>query len=176
MKILSVVLLLVVLFSMGFGTGLMVASTQIEPVIEYIEVEKIVKAEPIIKYIEVPIKVVVIKEVYITEEKIVYKHITDRRWKSVNEFTEWYHAQNFYPLLQVGDTVTDCDDYAERLQIKALRQGYPVSIALARNGIYYGKQVATENHAGNLIEIGGVYYWVEPQPDKFRVFKIINRD
>ncbi|KKK84877.1 hypothetical protein LCGC14_2778950, partial [marine sediment metagenome] len=31
-------------------------------------------------------------------------------------------------------------------------------------------------HAGNLIEIGGVYYWVEPQPDKFRVFKIINRD
>ena len=183
MKVRFVVLLLVLLYSIGFGSGLMVVTTQIEPTIVYVEkiveVEKIVAAEPIIKYIEVPTKEVIIKEVYIIREKIVYKHITDKRWETVNEFIEWYHAQNFYPLIQVGDTVTDCDDYAERLQIVALRQGYPVSVALARKGIYYGKQFTSssiEAHAANMVEIGGVYYWVEPEPDKFYVRRIVNRD
>lgn len=85
----------------------------------------------------------------------------DRTWESVGEFQEWYRDLSL-PALPPGN---DCDDYAERLQRVALQQGYPVSIALVRDGTYYGVEVrdSSRQHAGCLVLIDGTFYYVGAQ-------------
>lgn len=121
---------------------------------------------------EVPVEV--IKEV----EVVKYHHITAREWESVEQFTEWYEEQEFTTLMPSPVYKVDCDDYSEWLQRVALQQGYPVSEALAKGGLYYGVLVNkhSDSHAGNLVLIGNVYYWVEPQPNMFVIKKICNKD
>ena len=137
---------------------------------------------PEIIYERVEMPVEVIKEVEVLVEVPVevvkWRNIYPRTFESVEEFKEWYLAQNFNPLLPSSAYTVDCDDYAEWLQRKALEQGYSVSIALIKNGYYYGAKVSDvkEGHAGNLVLIDGVFYYVESEPSKFSVIKVISRD
>jgi len=131
-----------------------------------------VEPEPVIKYVEVPVEV--IKEV----EVITYRNIYARNWESVEQFKEWYGAQHFTVLMDSPYYEVDCDDYSEWVQRKALQQGYSVSEAIAKNKLYAGVRVTKISglHAGNLVMIDGVYYWVEPQPDMFYIKRLFDRD
>jgi len=116
----------------------------------------------------------VIKEVEVTKWRNIYR----REFESVKHFKEWYQEQGFLPLLPSGSYKVDCDDYAQRLQVTALEQGYPVSTALIKNGMYYGQKVSgiAGAHAGNLVLIAGVYYYVEPEIGEIKLVKVTNRD
>ena len=132
-------------------------------------------------YVEEPVYQVVEKPVYVEVEKkvIVYHNAYIHRWETVEEFEQWFDAQNFTSLLSVAGKAADCDDYSTRLQRVALEQGYAISEALARRGFYFGIKVADYNrtgHAGNLVLIGNAYYWVEPNPKYFTMIKIVDRD
>ena len=143
-----------------------------EPVIEYVEVEKIIERvvieERLVKEI-----VTVVKEV----DKVKWRNIYARQFESVEHFKEWYLAQDFKPLGPSSVFKVDCDDYAERLQRTALRQGYSVSVALVKDGRYYNKKVTDvpDGHAGNLVLIDGVYFYLEPSRD-IKLIKVVNRD
>jgi len=119
-----------------------------------------------------------------TKEVIVYRDHHVERFKDVNSFIEWYGAQDFGVILSVGGKKADCDDYAFLQVVRiANEQGYTgVYEALARNGLYYGKEVykdkpGDDGHDGILLHtLGNKYYWVEPTFEKFRIIKICDRD
>ena len=147
-------------------------------VVEYVHLPPETVAEAI--YIDKPVYRVV--ERVIIEEKevevITYKNIRARNWESVEQFEQWYEDLDFRVLLPSSAYTVDCDDYSERLQRLALQQGYSVSEAMAKNHLYAGVWVTKINglHAGNLVQIGNDYYWVEPQPDMFNVRQLFERD
>lgn len=124
-------------------------------------------------YIDRPVYQVIEKPIIIEQEKIIYEPIYSRQWQTIDEFKSWCATENFTYLWYVGDQLANCVSYATRLQVMALEQGYSVSTALARGGYYYGVKVCEGNHAGNLVLIGNTYYWVEPQPDKFELIKLV---
>lgn len=104
-----------------------------------------------------------------------------QKWDSVEQFTEWCESQEWTFIFPNGENAADtadCDDYSERLQKVALRGGYPVSQALVSKGLYFGISVrdGLEPHAGNLVEIAGTYYYVEPHPRDMIMVRITVRD
>lgn len=111
-------------------------------------------------------------------EVIKYRNIFPRQFESIEQFEEWYGAQEFKPLFPSGAYQVDCNDYAGRLQRVALQQGYPVSQALVLDGRYYGIRVSGERdgHTGNLVLIGNTYYYIEPEPEKFKVVELVEKD
>lgn len=171
--------LMIIYLIVGLVVGGIIVDSLSKPVTEYVEVPveviKEVEVERIViktVYQEVPL----IKEVEVVKEVIKHQDIYDRQWESVKQFTDWYYTQDFKALFPSSDYKVDCDDYAERLQIYALRQGYPVSVALSNDGTYYGVKVTEKNHAANLVEINGVYYFVDMRPGVFGITKVVNRD
>ncbi len=64
----------------------------------------------------------------------------------------------------ISTSVWDCDDYSERLQRKALSDGYLISIQLITNGSLLGARVTNyvSDHMGNLTIIGNNMYYIEP--------------
>lgn len=106
------------------------------------------------------------------------RNIFPRQFENIERFEEWYEAQDFKPLFPSGAYQVDCDDYAGRLQRVALEQGYSVSQALVLNGKYYGIRVSGDigGHTGNLVLIGNTYYYIEPEPSKFKVVELVERD
>ncbi len=147
----------------------------VEPITEYVQLPA-PPPEIIYERVEAPVEVV--KEVEVIKEVVKWRTIFDREFESVKHFKEWYAAQNFKPLFPSPDHLVDCDDYAQRVQITALRQGYAVSVALVMNGVYYGKGVTDvpNGHAGILIQIKGTYYYAEPEPGEIELVKVTNRD
>jgi len=104
-----------------------------------------------------------------------------RQWDSIEQFTYWYNQQGFTDEIDpTSAEKVDCDDYALRLQTRAMSQGYAVSIALSWQGIYYGVIVDDSGwkrgHAACLVDIGGMYYYVEPAPTQFSLIAIASRD
>ena len=147
------------------------------PRVEYVDrVEYMDRVE----YIDRPEYRVIEKITY----RNIYRNIYSRQWESIEQFTDWYYAQNFTALFPSGAYIADCDDYAEWVQTKALEQGYSISIALTWHGkLYNNKKVTNEykpgqpGHVGNMVEIQGVYYYFEPAIDRFNgLIKIIRRD
>jgi hypothetical protein len=53
-------------------------------------------------------------------DNIVYRDIYTRQWESVEQFTAWYDSQNFTLLFNPAPR-SDCDDYAQWVQERALR-------------------------------------------------------
>ena len=111
-------------------------------------------------------------------ERVVYRDIYTRQWESVEQFKDWYYSQNFTLLMPSGASTVDCDDYATWVQDRAMRQGYPVSEALAWQHYYSGVYVTekTGRHDGCLVLIGNTYWWFEPQVDEFQMVEICKRD
>ena len=182
-KITGVVALVGVLFYLGFAIGQITFEPKVVevkvPEISYItvtETETVLVPYEVIKEVISYITIVEKEPV----EVITYRNIYPRDFTSVANFKEWYEAQGFLTLFpNAGEADSaDCDDYSVRLQREALEQGYSISQAFALDGEYYGVKVTdeTDGHAGNLVLIGHTYYWVEPQPDKFEVIKVCDRD
>lgn len=101
---------------------------------------------------------------------VEYLPIEYRPWVSLNQFQIWLYNNStaLIPGDVPGDDI-DCDDYAERLQLRALEQGYAISIALVDQfGSYFGQPVRPPGvpHAGCLVEIAGIYYYVGAYPGK----------
>lgn len=172
------VVLLLMLWASGILMGYGIRKTMAEPIAEAHIATEYVTLPPEIIYERVEIPVEVIKEVEVVKETVRWRNIYDRDFDSVEQFKDWYYAQHFNPLSPSGVYKVDCDDYAQRLQITALRQGYPVSIALLKEGRYYDVNVSDikEGHAGNLVMIDGTYYYIEPDPSKFSIVKVVSRD
>lgn len=135
-----------------------------EKVIEKpVYVDRVVEVE---KIVEEVVEVVVIK----------HRDISVRQWEDLEQFKEWVQA-NLVSLTPMGNYKLDCDDYAMRLQEKALAQGYPLSCHLVVNGHILGKKVSDGYlHMGNLVIIGNDIYYVEPQPDDFKIVWLCNKD
>lgn len=172
------VVMMPMLWASGTSVGYGIHKAMAKPVAAAYITTEYVTLPPKIIYERVEIPVEVVKEIEVVKETVRWRNIYPRTFESVEEFKEWYYAQHFNPLLPSGVYEVDCDDYAQRLQITALQQGYPVSIALLKDGEYYGVGVSDikEGHAGNLVMIEGTYYYVEPDPSKFNIVKVISRD
>ena len=164
-----------------FGCGYIVGSHPIRPqavtILEthYIDREVIIPTSPTI--VTKTINTLTIKEVPV--DKVVYQNIYSRRWESVEQFENWYQAQNFTILLPNGGDLdtADCDDYALWLAEKALEQGYLVSVCLVDDrGVVYGVYVHEAYHMGCLVVIGNGIYYVESDPMEHKVIKICDKD
>ena len=106
-----------------------------------------------------------------------------KEWKSPDEFEIWYKAQGFTLLFPSDAYLVDCDDYAEQVRLKALKQAYSISDALTWGGMYYHKRVTDQytdaqlGHVGSLVEIQGTYYYFEPEIDNFDgLIKVTEKD
>jgi FtsZ-binding cell division protein ZapB len=137
-------------------------SAQVVYVPEYHE-QTITKEQTIIKEVEVS------KPVYVNNEW--------REFESPAVLMSWA-KEHLANLWIVGNKVADCDDYASRLQLEAFKDGYLLSVQLIKNGLLYDKNVSNyvEAHMGNLAMIGNEIYFIEPQPDFFRIVFVCNRD
>lgn len=95
-----------------------------------------------------------------SEYYVQYEPITYREWQSVEEFEDMFKG-SAHPL-----TSTACLATAKNIKEYALSQGYPVSIALTQHGVYYDYVVSSNvgNHAGLLVDIQGVWYFVDVYP------------
>uniref|UniRef100_A0A6M3IVD8 Uncharacterized protein n=1 Tax=viral metagenome TaxID=1070528 RepID=A0A6M3IVD8_9ZZZZ len=149
------------------------------PVVEYrtVEVEKPIYIdrwhEPEIVTVNNTIIKEVIKEVEIT--RVINN--SWREFESLSEFTAWVDGKLTY-LMPSSSYTVDCDDYALRLQQEAYKDGYFLSVQLVLDGYLWGKRVTnnTEPHMGNLVVIGNEVFFIEPQPDDYRVIKICDKD
>ena len=147
-----------------------------------------VRANPISEPIVYLYKQWVLKVEYQTDNgTVIYPALQrepiPKQWQSVQEFEDWYRAQGFTLLFPSDDYLVDCDDYAEQVRLKALKQAYSISDALTWNGRYYNKRVTDAytseqpGHVGSLVEIQDTYYYFEPEIDKFNgLVKVIERD
>jgi hypothetical protein len=117
----------------------------------------------------------IIKEVEV--DNPVYVNNQWREFESPAILMSWAKEHLAY-LWLVGDQVADCDDYASRLQLEAYKDGYFLSVQLIENGMLNGKNVSNylQLHMGNLAMIGNEIYFIEPQPDYFRIVFVCNRD
>lgn len=131
--------------------------------------------------IEVPVPYEISKEVPVYIDRVVETPAEYKPWKSVNEFIEWYGDQNFLPLVNPPPR-SDCDDYADRVQVAAVRDGRAVSQVLLNTPFYYGVKVRDSNvgHDACMILVhgkaGDKFYYVDPSPLYFKVVFIVNRD
>jgi len=125
---------------------------------------------------------------YQTVEKVVYKpvegvsdnHIDTpeplRHFQNLDELDRWLGNIGVLDIrFDVVDKETnqrikkfDCDDYAIRLQEKALRDGYIMSFEVIRsveyNTLFKQKRIPSGDiHAINSVILGNEVYYIEPQ-------------
>lgn len=113
-------------------------------------------------------------------ERVVVKRIETpkllRHFQSLDELERWLGNTGVLDIrFDVVDKETnqlikrfDCDDYAIRLQEKALRDGYIMSFEVIHSGEYNAlfKQKRILNgaiHAINSVILGNEVYYIEPQ-------------
>jgi hypothetical protein len=110
-------------------------------------------------------------------DKPVYINNEWREFESPAVLMSWA-KDHLATLWIVGNQIADCDDYAERLQLEAFKAGYLLSLQLIEDGILFGKNVSNfqEPHMGNIAMIGNEIYFIEPQPDYFRIVYVCDRD
>jgi len=91
------------------------------------------------------------------------KQIADLKRYKLKEFSSIKELKAF---LEEDDTdarnYETCVDYALRLRINAIKQGYNVSLALANYQLYD----YAASHAFNAVYINGELIYIEPQTDK----------
>jgi len=175
--------LLLVIFTLALtGCAPRVERVEVPYVVDRTVVEVVKVPEPYVVE-KVVIEVVTVNQTIekeIIKEVIKYRDRTDWRYfESLTEFTAWVDDKLVVLFPINGDTKTaDCDDYAERLQREAYKDGYFISVQIVETGRIMGKVVSDNEglHMGNLVMIGNGVYYVEPQPEKFRIIRICDRD
>lgn len=178
-KIAMVVLLAVFCACLGFVAGRATFTPKVVEV-KVPEVSYITVTQYKTHYIPYPVDRIV--TVTVTEkvpvEVFVPRNIPPRDFASVAAFKEWYEALDLEALFPAEDNEADSGGYAAALQKAALERGYSVSQALTRDGEYCGVKVADGKgeHVGNLVLIKGVYYYVEPDPERFGMVKVAESD
>ncbi|MBA7660519.1 hypothetical protein ES703_68521 [subsurface metagenome] len=119
------------------------------------------------------------KIVYKQVEKPVVKEVEVSRpllqFESIADLKQWLSNVN---LIEIGFSVIDqnnnnitkfdCDDYARRLQDRALQDGYMISFEVIRhaeyNSLFKEKKIPIGAiHAINSVIIGNGVYYIEPQ-------------
>jgi len=123
---------------------------------------------------------VIEKVVYEPVERVILKRVETpkllRHFQDLNELEQWLGNNAVLDIrFNMVDKETDqhikrfdCDDYAIRLQEKALRDGYIMSFEVIRYGEYNAlfKQKQIPNgaiHAINSVILGNEVYYIEPQ-------------
>ncbi len=94
----------------------------------------------------------------IIKEVIIDRYPTWENFESIEQ-VEFMFKGGITPLVP-----NVCLDIATDLQQSALNQGFKVSIALSRNGYYYGVRVTDTSggQAGLLLQVGNSWYFVDP--------------
>jgi len=127
-----------------------------------------------------PVERVIEKVVYEPVERVIVKRVETtkplRYFQTLDELERW--LGNMWVLdirFDVVDKETsqrikrfDCDDYAIRLQDKALRDGYMMSFEVIRhveyNALFKQKRIPNGAiHAINSVILGNEVYYIEPQ-------------
>lgn len=180
-----VLLALILLFGLAMGfTGYSFHKETVGPrvvlpgkdveIIKEVPVEIIVR-EPYPVTQEVLVYVDRVKEVEVEKEIVRWRNIYPRAFESLEHFKEWYKAQEFHPMLPSPAYTVDCDDYAERVQWTALQQGYSVSLHLGPLAYWYPTETY-KSHMFNMVIIGNDMYFLEPEPGRFRIWKVGEKD
>jgi len=127
-----------------------------------------------------PVERVVEKVVYKPVEGVSVNHIDTpeplRHFQNLDELDRWLGNIGVLDIrFDVVDKETnqrikkfDCDDYAIRLQEKALRDGYIMSFEVIRsveyNTLFKQKRIPSGDiHAINSVILGNEVYYIEPQ-------------
>jgi len=127
-----------------------------------------------------PVERVVETVVHEPIEEAIVKYVATpeplRRFQNLDELEQW--LENIW-VLDIGFDVVDketsqrikrfdCEDYAIRLQGKALRDGYIMSFEVIRsveyNALFNQQQIPNSAiHAINSVILGNEVYYIEPQ-------------
>ena len=171
------VLLAFALINLVFCAGGYVGELTAKPLVTF---EPKIQTKIVDWVVHVPVEKVVEKEIYIPVEKTVVEHIETykplRHFQNLDELERW--LGNMWVLdirFDVVDKETgqrikrfDCEDYAIRLQEKALRDGYIISFEVIRsveyNALFKQKRIPSGAiHAINSVILGNEVYYIEPQ-------------
>ena len=141
-------------------------------------IEPEIQTKVIDRVVHVPVEKVVKKEIYIPVEKVVVEHIETYRplchFQDLDELERWLGKEVLFVGIDVVDEQTgkfikrwECEDYAIRLQEKALRDGYIISFEIIHpseyNSLFKQKIPYSSIHAINSVVIGNEIYYIEPQ-------------
>ncbi len=98
-----------------------------------------------------------------------------RHFNNISEFVNWYQGR-FPPGFWTLEGVADCDDRADYVRRQALQDGFVLSDALTRDGMYYGVRVTSTmgGHAGILARCGNEFWYLDPNNETFS--KVVNID
>jgi len=112
---------------------------------------------------EVPtVQVVTIKGVPIVQPLRDFASYEElRMWLEVNGGIVLVADSNGLISLTTIDEQNDCDDQARRLQEKAEKDGYRLSVQIVNTGYLCGVEVSPLAHMGNLAIIGNSVYFVD---------------
>ena len=118
------------------------------------------------------------KEIEVERIRYVYRPRELREFSDLAELEKWVMPRAM-GLIFTRKAWWDCDDFAERLQIMAITNGYLMSLSPVYLGDVWGKRVMIRDwyvpyHMGNMTMIGNDIYYIEPQNGK--VVWVINRD
>ena len=132
----------------------------------------------------------VIREVPVYLDRIVEREIIKipRQFESVEEAQTWLDKNNLSIVLIADengvidfvnikiDNRYNCNEYAQALQEKALKDGFLITYAPVLNGRIFGIYVtdAPNGHMGLLTRIKDSYYYIESTPAYPNSFKLIH--
>jgi hypothetical protein len=136
----------------------------------YTPIEKFIETvvyEPVETIVYEPIEKPVIKEVEVPRPLLQFESLAVlKQWLSNVKLIDIH----FNVVDQTGNSIQkfDCDDYASRLQGKALQEGYIMSFEVIRhteyNSLFTEKKIPLGAiHAINSVIIGNGVYYIEPQ-------------
>lgn len=185
-KVTSILFILATL-TLVFCAGGYVGQATFEPqviIVQEIQTVERVVYKPVEKVVErvvyEPAEKVIETVVYKPVERVIIKRIETpkplRNFQNLDELEQWLGNIGVIDIhFDVVDEETsqrikgfDCEDYAIRLQEKALRDGYIMSFEVIRsaeyNALFKQKRIPNGDiHAINLVIIGNEVYYIEPQ-------------
>ena len=176
LNVLFKLLILTLVFSIGGYLGQVTFEPQ---VITEREVQTIVIETEVYIPVERVVEKVIEKEVYVPVEKVIVKTIETlkplRHFQYLNELERWLTNEVLNISFNIVDDETgqrintfDCEDYALKLQERALGDGYLMSFEVIYpveyNALFKQGRISNDTiHAVNLVIIGNKVYYIEPQ-------------
>jgi len=179
------VLFILAILTLVFCAGAYLGQLTFEPrvIIEHEVIERVVY-KPVVRIVETiiykPVEKIIETVVYEPVEKVIVEHVETtkplREFQSLEELEQWLVNIEVLDIrFDVVDKETseriekfDCEDYAIRLQEKALRDGYTISFEVIHsaeyNALFKQKRMPSDTiHAINSVILGNEIYYIEPQ-------------